>query len=124
MGNVIIESNHLLDCIGACFYSLEHFGTCTNSPLKREATDEAVLVGPLGHTQLVWHSRQQGQPHASLVRSSNVTSTFSNLCLSNLWHYGPELPAVAVTACIKTMFSICATEQSTFPLMVEEKHIS
>lgn len=35
---------------------------------------------------------QRGHVHASRVRSSCVTSAFSNLCLFNLWHYG-ELPA-------------------------------
>lgn len=42
---------------------------------------------------------QRGQQrHASVVRSSDVTSTFSAisyLYLSNLWDYTPELPAVA-----------------------------
>ena len=64
---------------------------------NREAPDEAVLFGPLCHTAGV---AQQGQPHASLVRSSNVTSTFSNLYLSNLWHYRELLASVvAMPAC-------------------------
>lgn len=62
---------------------------------------------------------QQGQPHASLVRSSNVTSTFSNLYLSNLWHYR-ELPAVAMRANRRTVFSTSPAAQSTrFPLMLK-----
>lgn len=58
-----------------------------NHPRNREAADEAALFGPLGHTHS-WCSTA-GSAHASLVRSSNVTSTFSVLYLSNLWHYRP-----------------------------------
>lgn len=52
---------------------------------------------------------QEGHAHASLVRSSFVTFTFSNLYLSNLWHYR-TLPAVALSAsnlhrCTEHLFS-------------------
>lgn len=46
---------------------------------------------------------QKGQPHASLMMSSSVTSAFSNLCLSNLWHY----TELAATALILTHLSFC-----------------
>lgn len=56
----------------------------------------------------------QGQPHASLVMSSRVTSAFSNLCLSNLWHYG-ELCAVAMPA-----NKLYSCTEHCFPLMLRE----
>lgn len=72
-------------------------------PQNREASDDVWSSVP--HTAGL---AQQGQPHASLVRSSNVTSTFSNLYLSNLWHYRELLPAVNR----ETMFSLCPAAQS------------
>ena len=78
----------------------------TNPPLSRKAADKVVLFGPLRHTHTAAVA-QQGQLHASLMRSSNVTSTFSITSLSNLWHYRPELPAVSMPALRETMLSVC-----------------
>lgn len=48
-----------------------------------------------------------GSPHASTVRSSDVTFTFSPLDLSNLWHHRPKQPAVAMPFPKEKIILIC-----------------
>lgn len=92
-------------------------GARTTKPSTKQGSHQwscpAQSSGP--HTAGV---AQQGQPHASLVRSSCVTSAFSNLYLSNLWHYR-ELPAVAMLCSQAVLL-----HRALFSPDAERKHIS
>lgn len=71
----------------------------TSPPQNIESMTQSSRFSPLGHT----HSWYGSEGSASCFMSSSVTPAFSNLCPSNLWHYG-ELVAIAP---LLTHFSFC-----------------
>lgn len=86
----------------------------TNIPVNVEA----ILFGTLSHKHtagVAW----QGQLHASLVRSSNVTSTFNILCLS-------LISGIRTACCCSACSTICPTAEPLFlpffPRMLKRKH--
>lgn len=99
----------------ACLKSSVFACACVFRSLSREEKPHTKLWCLVLWATSSWRCTA-GSAHALLMRSSNVTSTFSTLYLFNLWHYGELLPAVAVPANRKPMFSFSPSAQSAcFP---------
>lgn len=81
---------------------------------------EAVLFGTLSHKHtagVAW----QGQLHASLVRSSNVTSTFNILCLSLISGIIDQ-NCLLLFSLLNNLSHSRAPFSSLFPRMLKRKH--